>query len=161
MLAQFVFLFFARDFPRNFSLGAKGAELWTGEGETTLSPPQTTARPASLADIYTVFFFFRLFLQRHQAQVRETSTETGRENCQCYCNKSTTIFHGLWSETKAFFEHSDVISMVDKSTDHAKLLFICQIVSKNHSQRNFSLVYYICIKNIADLSRFNTIYLGF
>ena len=108
-----------------------------------------------------MYFFFRLFLQRHQAQVRETSTETGRENCQCYCNKSTTIFHGLWSETKAFFEHSDIISMVDKSTDHAKLLFICQIVSKNHSQRNFSLVYYICIKNIADLSRFNTIYLGF
>ena len=112
--------------------------------------------------IYILYFFFRLFLQRHQAQVRETSTETGRENCQYYCKKkSTTIFHGLWSETKAFFEHSDIISMVDKSTDHAKLLFICQIVSKNHIQRNFSVVYYICIKNIADLSRFNTIYLGF
>ena len=62
---------------------------------------------------------------------------------------------------KRFFEHSDIISMVDKSTDHAKLLFICQVVSKNHSHRNFSVVYYICIKNIADLSRFNTIYLGF
>ena len=52
----------------------------------------------------------------------------------------------------AFFEHSDIISMVDKSTDHAKLLFICQIVSKNLSQRNFSIVYYICTKNIANLS---------
>ena len=51
------------------------------------------------------------------------------------------IDHGLCRETKAFFEHSDIISMVDKNTDHAKLLFICQIVSKNHSQRDFSLVY--------------------
>ena len=87
MLAQFVFLFFAHDFPRNFSLGAKRAERRTGEGETTISPPQTTARFASLADIYTVFFFFAFFRRRHQTQVRETSTETGRENCQCYCKK--------------------------------------------------------------------------
>ena len=37
--------------------------------------------------IYILYFFFRLFLQRHQAQVRETSTETGRENYQYYCKK--------------------------------------------------------------------------
>ena len=106
--------------------------------------------------IYILYFFFRLFLQRHQAQVRETSTETGRENCQYYCKKqidNNFPWSVKWNQS--------VISMVDKSTDHAKLLFICQIVSKNHSQRNFSVVYYICIKNIADLSRFNTIYLGF
>ena len=162
MLAQFVFLFFARDFPRNFSLGAKRAELWTGEGETTLSPPQTTARPASLADIYTVFFFFAFFTSGTRPRLEKLRRKRGVKTVNVIVkNKSTTIFHGLWSETKAFFEHSDIISMVDKSTDHAKLLFICQIVSKNHSQRNFSWVYYICIKNIADLSRFNTIYLGF
>ena len=163
MLAQFVFLFFARDFSRNYSLGAKRAELWTGEGETTLSPPQTTARPASLADIYTVFFFFFAFFSSGtRPRLEKLRRKRGVKTVNIIVkNKSTTIFHGLWSETKAFFEHSDIISMVDKSTDHAKLLFICQIVSKNHSQRNFSVVYYICIKNIADLSRFNTIYLGF
>ena len=151
---------------------AKRAERWTGEGET-LSPSQTTARLASL-DIY----FFRLFPQRHQTQARETSTEMD-VNCQCYCKKTNRqqfsmvcdlIDHGLCSETKrlrlvvplAFFEHSDIISMVDRvQTMQNCCLFVKSWVN-TIAQRKFSLVYYICIKNIANLSRFiNTIYLGF
>ena len=112
--------------------------------------------------IYILYFFFAFFSSGTRPRLEKLRRKRGVKTVNVIVkNKSTTIFHGLWSETKAFFEHSDIISMVDKSTDHAKLLFICQIVSKNHSQRNFSVVYYICIKNIADLSRFNTIYLGF
>ena len=59
----------------------------------------------------------------------------------CPFNKSTTIFHGLYSylidhkyDVKIFvgkvlslqsFEHFDVISMADDRTDHGKLLSIC------------------------------------
>ena len=147
MLAQFVFLFFARDFPRNLSPGpgstycvgkiGERSEL-SGELEGVKPPfplPQTTARLASLADIFYFLFF------AFQTQAREISTEMDvktvnvivKNKSQQFSMVCDLIDHGLCSETKrlrlvvslAFFEHSDIISMVDKSTDHAKLLFIC------------------------------------
>ena len=83
--------------------------------------------------------------------------KTNRQKFSMVCD---LIDHGLCGETKRlrlvvpleFFRHSDIISVVDKSTGHAKLLLICQIVRKNHSQSNFSLVYYICVKNISQIS---------
>ena len=78
---------------------------------------------------------------------RETSTEMDVKTVNIVVkNKSTTIFQGLYSDRpykwrhvqnfavkplacgswfQLIFEHFDVISTVDKNTEHGKLLSIC------------------------------------
>ena len=88
-----------------------------------------------------------VFVSVPHMNFQETSIEIKVRNCQCYCKKQinntfpwsvllSTIemskYSKLCSETTCLqlrfylsFEHFDVISMVDKSTDHGILLLTC------------------------------------
>ena len=65
--------------------------------------------------------FVFLFLAR--AIFRETSTEMDVKNRQCYYTITKSILCGLLFHLS--FEHFEVISMVDKSTNLGEVLSIC------------------------------------